>query len=58
MLRFTDVTTTLQNLRHLQWLDKDRLLGGLGAAVSLSHLEKMWETIWERWCFYEALRHR
>lgn len=36
---------------------KDELLNGLEDVLSAMALEKIWEMIWERWCYYEDLRN-
>lgn len=43
---------------RLQETDKDVLLAGLEGVLPVAHRRKIWEIIWERWCRYEALRHR
>lgn len=37
--------------------DKGYVLKGLADVVSQTHLDKMWEILFERWCRFEALRN-
>ncbi len=37
--------------------DRETLFEGLDGVISATMRGKIWEMIWRRWCFYEALRH-
>ena len=39
----------------LKWEDRDLLFEDLTSVLSETHLEKIWEMLWARWCEYETL---
>ena len=40
-------------IRPLQQADREGLFAGLDCVLSQKHLEKLWELLWKRWCYYE-----
>lgn len=38
--------------------DRDYILGDIGKILSQTHIEKIWEMIWKRWCYFEKIRNK
>lgn len=49
-----EVLKTL-NINRLKAADREYLLDGMDEVISPMHVEKIWEMIWKRWCYYETL---
>ena len=45
-------------VRPLMEADRTKILRGLDGILSPTHLNKIWQMIWERWLHYESLRNR
>lgn len=45
-------------VRPLVETDRTKILHGLDGILSPTHLNKIWQMIWERWLHYESLRNR
>lgn len=38
--------------------DKDYIFSGLDMILTDSHIQKIWQMIWQRWCNYETIRNQ
>lgn len=38
--------------------DKEYIFRDLEQVISLAHIEKLWEMIWKRWCYFETVRNQ
>ena len=45
-------------VRPLMERDRTKILRGLDGVLPPTHLNKIWQMIWERWLHYESLRNR
>ena len=45
-------------VRPLVETDRTKILHGLDGVLPPTHLNKIWQMIWERWLHYESLRNR
>lgn len=45
-------------IRRLHEDDREYLLAGLKGIMPQQHLDKIWETIWKRWAYYEDMRNK
>ena len=44
-----------QNLNKLTYSDKDEIMNDLYYIITKEHADKIWQMIWERWCYCENL---
>ena len=44
-----------QNLNKLTYSDKDEIMNDLHYIITKEHADKIWQMIWERWCYCENL---
>lgn len=38
--------------------DKDYIFQGVEKILSQKHIDKMWEMIWKRWCYFDEIRNK
>lgn len=48
----------IPDFRPLKKEDKEFILEGLDAVLSVTHLDKIWNMLWERWKVYEDFCHK
>ena len=46
------------SLKPLRESDKDKIMDGLDKIIPDQLSEKIWEMIWNRWCYYENIRNK
>ena len=45
-------------INSLNEKDKKYIFRDLEAVISPMHIEKLWEMIWKRWCYFEKVCHQ
>ena len=45
-------------LQKLKTEDRDYILRGIDNILSEIHINKIWEMIWKRWCYFEQIRNQ
>lgn len=49
---------SIPHLKRLSESDKEYILGDLNSVLSPLYLNKIWEMIWKRWCYFESFCDR
>ena len=45
-------------LRALEETDRDYIFEGIDQILSENHINRIWEMIWNRWCYFEQIRNK
>ena len=45
-------------INKLRKTDKKYIFYGLEKVLSEKHIDKIWEMIWNRWCYFEQVRNK
>lgn len=46
------------NINPLREQDRNYIFYGIEHAISQAHMDKLWEMLWKRWCFFETVRNQ
>lgn len=45
-------------IKKLKQSDKESVFRGIDRVLTVGHIEKIWEMIWKRWCYFEEIRSK